>query len=149
MAQGNIGFKMGFRLAPAPVPALQVLNLVNTTARLTTVATSSNLHRHHTHGLQHRPPGRPVLTLVLTFDNARPARLCLSIPQQWGGSVVSDGVGGHHLYASAFSGRCGLAAWETNSYVVHAVSTTGPGGPFAVVDTAVPSFVRALAHCEV
>jgi len=53
--------------------------------------------------------------------------------------VVADGVGtgSHHLYASAFSGHCGLAAWETNSYVVHAVSTTGPAGPFAVADTAV------------
>ena len=55
--------------------------------------------------------------------------------------MVADGVGtgSHHLYASAFSGHCGLAAWETNSYVVHAVSTTGPGGPFAVADTAVYS----------
>ena len=68
----------------------------------------------------------------------------------WGGSVVASpppptpagtAATTHHMYASAFSGGCGLAGWETNSFVIHASSTTGPGGPFVVQDTAVPSFV--------
>ena len=41
----------------------------------------------------------------------------------WGGSVVRDDAGLYHLFAASFVNHCGLNAWETNSQVLHAVST--------------------------
>ena len=62
----------------------------------------------------------------------------------WGGSVVRDAKtpGLYHMYASTFQGACGLAAWETNSRVVHATSTDGAGGPFTVQSTVVDAFAH-------
>ena len=89
---------------------------------------------------------------------ARPADQALnivnsSLPQPygsattWGGSVVADpestgSTGTYHMWASTFVGPCGLSSWETNSRVVHAVSTAGPGGPYRVEDLAVPSYAH-------
>ena len=41
-------------------------------------------------------------------------------------------------------GGCGLAGWETNSVVVHAVSRTGPAGPFDAEPVSVA--VGSYAH---
>ena len=62
----------------------------------------------------------------------------------WGGSVIQDQGKKelYHMYASSFQGQCGLAAWETNSRVVHATSTQGPAGPFVVQSVAVAPFAH-------
>jgi len=61
----------------------------------------------------------------------------------WGGSVVRDPTTGmYHMYASAMAGEdCGLDAWESNSMVLHAVST-GPTGPYSLSGVAVPVYAH-------
>ena len=43
----------------------------------------------------------------------------------------------YHMYASAFTLGCGLHAWETNSEIVHLVSTA-PDTPFVFHDVVLP-----------
>ena len=59
----------------------------------------------------------------------------------WGGNVLKVGDE-WHLFVAQFVNKCTLENWGTNSEIVHAVSTTGPSGPFAVEDTAVPVFAH-------
>lgn len=58
----------------------------------------------------------------------------------WGGNVVLAADGTHHLFVAEMEGHCTLAVWSFNSACVHAVSTTGPLGPYARVGLAVPRF---------
>lgn len=53
--------------------------------------------------------------------------------------TASDGLS-HHLYVAEMEGHCTLNTWEFNSACVHAVSTTGPLGPYVRSSTAVPIF---------
>jgi hypothetical protein len=46
----------------------------------------------------------------------------------WGGSVLRHS-GQYHLYASACLGGCNLPAWQSNSAIIHAVSSNATG-PF-------------------
>ena len=59
-----------------------------------------------------------------------------------GGNVLhaepnAGDVWAYHMYAAAFSNGCGLDGWESNSFVIHAVSQS-PEGPFVYHDTAIP-----------
>eukprot|EP01052_Picozoa_sp_SAG31_P016385 SAG31_NODE_1084_length_10007_cov_4.353452_1_plen_305_part_00 len=54
----------------------------------------------------------------------------------WGGSVLRHG-GAYHLYASACLGGCNLPAWQSNSAIVHAVSSSAIG-PFRYSSIALP-----------
>lgn len=75
----------------------------------------------------------------------------------WGGSIVtlpgtSARAGGpsasasasssssstHHLFVTEEAGGCGMTSWKSNSQIVHAVSTTGPTGPFVRQAVAIP-----------
>jgi len=56
----------------------------------------------------------------------------------WGGSVINDGTGTYHMFASEFVNECGLMSWETNSQVIHATSSK-PEGPFVVKNIALPT----------
>jgi len=56
----------------------------------------------------------------------------------WGGSVINDGTGTYHMFASEFINECGLMSWETNSQVIHATSSK-PQGPFVVKNIALPT----------
>lgn len=58
---------------------------------------------------------------------------------RWGGSVVDDGNGTHHMFAAEMAFECGLNVWTSKSQVLHAVSHTGPLGPFKRVGLAIPT----------
>lgn len=71
----------------------------------------------------------------------------------WGGTVVRDLGTNHdqsyHLIASSFANGCGLSGWCCNGVAIHAVSNTGPGGPFAFSDVALPIYqhnAHAILH---
>ena len=51
----------------------------------------------------------------------------------WGGSVVHGHDDLHHMYASSWPAALGHGAWALSSEIVHAVSATGPLGPYAYV----------------
>jgi hypothetical protein len=59
----------------------------------------------------------------------------------WGGNVLHAGDEGdiyaYHLFAAGFTNGCGLSGWESNSFVLHAVSQS-PVGPFEFHDVALP-----------
>ena len=55
----------------------------------------------------------------------------------WGGSVNQGDDGKWHMHAAAFQHNCGINQWNTNSYVVHAVSDS-PDGVYTIVDVPVP-----------
>jgi hypothetical protein len=47
----------------------------------------------------------------------------------WGGSILpADGV--HYMFLALIEGHCGLNAWQPNSAIYRAVSTSGPLGPY-------------------
>ena len=50
----------------------------------------------------------------------------------WGGSLVTDAAGLHHLFAAEIPG--GLRQWASHSQCIHATSTS-PTGPFTRKDT--------------
>ena len=54
----------------------------------------------------------------------------------WGGSIVADGAGLFHLFASEMAHNCSLAQWQSNSRCAHAVASD-PLGPFVRTDVAV------------
>ena len=91
-------------------------------------------------------PATQALNLV-NASGAQPAGRTTT----WGGSAIADpaGDGTHHLFASGMAGTnatsgtpCGLACWETNSRVLHAVSRVGAAGPYRVADVSVPPFAH-------
>ena len=60
----------------------------------------------------------------------------------WGGNVLLDNATGHHhLYVTEIAGpngsSCGLVSWGSHSTVIHAVSTSGLGGPYTKASVAV------------
>lgn len=59
----------------------------------------------------------------------------------WGGSVVAHG-GAWHMYASRLDNHCGISSYLVNSRIVHAVSSSGPLGPFAEADSVLPPFAH-------
>jgi hypothetical protein len=48
----------------------------------------------------------------------------------WGGDVVVDDDGDWHMFAAAFQNETTLSSWLTQSRIVHAVSASGPLGPY-------------------
>ena len=49
----------------------------------------------------------------------------------WGGSVVQDEAGAWHIFIAYMLGSCGLNAWQQNSAIFHAQSSSGtPAGPY-------------------
>ena len=48
----------------------------------------------------------------------------------WGGSVVRDDNGTYHMWAAEMTSNTGILVWMSNSQVRHAVSHSGPYGPF-------------------
>ena len=63
----------------------------------------------------------------------------LSMPQgnaTWGGSVVLGDDGDHHMYAAMMSGHGELSTWLSQSQIAHAVSKTGPQGPYVFAGVA-------------
>ena len=48
----------------------------------------------------------------------------------WGGSVVRGDDGRYHMWAAEMTNDCGIVVWLSNSRIRHAVSTTGPTGPY-------------------
>eukprot|EP00038_Savillea_parva_P008795 m.179234 g.179234 ORF g.179234 m.179234 type:complete len:458 (-) comp14715_c0_seq1:59-1432(-) len=54
----------------------------------------------------------------------------------WGGSVVEADDGSHHMFAAMMSGNGTLGTWLSQSVVAHAVSKTGPQGPYIFSDVA-------------
>lgn len=55
--------------------------------------------------------------------------------------IVDEATGEHHLFVSKFAGpngtSCGASSWETNSMIVHSVSTSGLHGPYVKKDVTV------------
>ena len=70
----------------------------------------------------------------------------------WGGNALPDENGTFHLFTSAmasgrnhnahasdlYPGPCGIGTWESDSLIIHAVSSS-PLGPFKLADVALPS----------
>lgn len=70
----------------------------------------------------------------------------------WGGNALPDENGTFHLFTSAMAsgrnhnahvsdlipGPCGIGSWESDSLIIHAVSSS-PLGPFKLSDVALPS----------
>eukprot|EP00662_Eupelagonemidae_sp_cell21_P016945 gene16945-11139_t len=54
----------------------------------------------------------------------------------WGGAVVEADDGTHHMYAAMMSDNLTLSSWLSHSVVAHAVSTSGPAGPYTFADVA-------------
>lgn len=81
------------------------------------------------------------LTTTLTTANRSAAAIYGFSPNvsSWGGNVVVDDVGRHHLFVAEMSGGCGLAAWGGHCATAHAVSTSGPRGPYHRVGLALPT----------
>ena len=64
----------------------------------------------------------------------------------WGGNVLYDNASGtHHLYVSRMSNDCNLVDYQKNSRIDHAVSLTGPTGPYTFHDVAIPTFSHNAA----
>ena len=56
----------------------------------------------------------------------------------WGGNIAATPDGAHHLFVAEMVNHCTLASWGSNSQCTHAVSLTGPEGPYLFHDTALP-----------
>ena len=54
----------------------------------------------------------------------------------WGGSVVRDANGTYHMWAAEMTNNTGILVWMLNSRIRHAVSRTGPYGPYEPQDIA-------------
>ena len=99
------------------------------------------------------PPPPPGTAPAAPFDLGRswPAYLNESLTS-WGGNALPDESGTYHLFTSAMSsgtnhnahasdlspGPCGIGSWESDSLIIHAVSSS-PLGPFKLADVALPS----------
>mmetsp|Transcript_4254 Transcript_4254/g.6102 ORF Transcript_4254/g.6102 Transcript_4254/m.6102 type:complete len:406 (-) Transcript_4254:3-1220(-) len=62
----------------------------------------------------------------------------------WGGGIIHDN-GTYHLYVSRMTNNCSLSTWVKNSRIDHAVSTTGPTGPYYFHDVAINTFSHNAA----
>jgi hypothetical protein len=51
----------------------------------------------------------------------------------WGGMSIRDEAGAWHLFAAEMVNMCKLGSWTSNSRVVRGISTSGPAGPFDIV----------------
>ena len=66
----------------------------------------------------------------------------------WGGSVLQNkSDGAWHMFAAVIENGCGLAAWRPNSALGHAVSRTGPTGPYRLVSGLSGQYIKPhFAH---
>jgi hypothetical protein len=62
----------------------------------------------------------------------------------WGGGIIFDGTH-HHMFVSRMTNDCPLSTWGANSRIDHAVSTTGPEGPYEFKDVAVNTWAHNAA----
>ena len=65
----------------------------------------------------------------------------------WGGNIFPDedpakNPNTWHMYASEFTEHCDIRHWSPNSRIIHAVSTSGPLGPYSFANEAVPAFAH-------
>eukprot|EP01051_Picozoa_sp_SAG22_P006635 SAG22_NODE_440_length_10484_cov_19.751661_9_plen_429_part_00 len=58
----------------------------------------------------------------------------------WGGNPVLGEDGDWHFFGSEFTQGCDVGQWISNSQVIRAVSTTGPGGPYHFQEVVAPVF---------
>jgi hypothetical protein len=65
----------------------------------------------------------------------------------WGGGVIYDGTK-HHLFVSRMTNSCPLQNWGSNSRIDHAISTTGPEGPYYFADVAVNTWAHNAAPIQ-
>lgn len=65
---------------------------------------------------------------------AYPPPAWLGNTTSWGGSVLrapgAAAAGEYHMYLAEMAGGCGMETWTTNSIIRHAVSSSGPAGPY-------------------
>ena len=64
----------------------------------------------------------------------------------WGGSVVQADDGTHHMYAAMMARNGTLDTWLAQSVVAHAVSKTGPQGPYTFSDVSLGG--RGAGHWD-
>ena len=64
----------------------------------------------------------------------------------WGGGVIYEpSTKKHHIYVSRMTNDCTLRTWTSNSRIDHAVSSTGPEGPYTFRDVAVNTWAHNAA----
>ena len=63
----------------------------------------------------------------------------------WGGGILVGDDGMHHMFVSRMTNNCTLSTWTKNSRIDHAVSQSGPEGPYAFVNVAVPTWAHNAA----
>jgi hypothetical protein len=64
----------------------------------------------------------------------------------WGGNIIYDNkTSTHHLFVSRMTNDCNLVEYSKNSRIDHAVSATGPTGPFIFRDVAIPTWSHNAA----
>lgn len=54
----------------------------------------------------------------------------------WGGSVIRGDDGTYHMWAAEMTNNTGIVVWMSNSQIRHAISRTGPTGPYEPQDIA-------------
>ena len=80
---------------------------------------------------------------------------CAAVPQgygmtpnvtTWGGNIIYDAASqAHHMFVSRMTNDCPLDDWTENSRIDHAVSTTGPTGPYKFQDVAINTWAHNAA----
>ena len=61
----------------------------------------------------------------------------------WGGGIIHHGSGDtYHLFVSRMANDCLLEDWITNSRIDHAISHTGPEGPYQFSDVALDTWAH-------
>ena len=83
---------------------------------------------------------------LLPYDPATATGYVNATSASWGGHPLPDPTapGRWTLLVSEMAKGCPLWLFENNSFVARAVSTTGPGGPFAHVDTVEAPFAHSV-----
>jgi hypothetical protein len=66
----------------------------------------------------------------------------------WGGGIIASRDGKHHMFVSRMTNDCKLNTWTHNSRIDHAVSSTGPEGPYTFSDVAVNTWAHNAAPVQ-
>jgi len=85
------------------------------------------------------PPFHGDACETFSLYNYKPGEGGLLMPDgntTWGGTVVEADDGTHHMYVAMMSNNLTLSSWLSRSVVAHAVSVSGPAGPFTFSDVA-------------
>ena len=94
-------------------------------------------------GAQHVAPRRAAPRRACRPREHSPGAHCFTpciraggVCSSWGGSVLRGDDGTYHMWASEMVHNTGILVWMSNSRVRHAVSRTGPFGPYEPQDIA-------------